>query len=80
MLWRDAKLALHILNVHMNKDNETAMIPEIEPELFTKYIEYCKKNCHPVLSQSAAELLSAQYVNFRREARKRNVSIYIPAL
>ncbi|WAI01145.1 minichromosome maintenance protein MCM [Methanogenium organophilum] len=39
--------------------------PEIEPEVFRKYIAYAKRNCFPILSDDARETLISYYLNLR---------------
>lgn len=76
---RDEALALHIINVHKNRDQALAMAGEfaIDPEKLKKYIAFCRSKCRPRLSASAAELLKNRYVSFRttmRDQRKQNHS------
>ena len=44
--------------------------PEIEPELFRKYIAFAKRNCFPIMSEEAQEEIKKFYVGLRsvREA------------
>lgn len=42
--------------------------PEIEPEIFRKYIAYAKRNCFPILSDDARETLISYYLNLRNIA------------
>jgi replicative DNA helicase Mcm len=42
--------------------------PEIEPEIFRKYIAYAKRNCFPILSDDARETLISYYLNLRNLA------------
>ena len=42
--------------------------PEIEPEIFRKYIAYAKRNCFPILSDDARETLITYYLNLRNLA------------
>jgi len=39
--------------------------PDIDPELFRKYIAYAKRNCFPILSDEAREHLIDYYLNLR---------------
>lgn len=39
--------------------------PEIDPELFRKYIAYSKRNCFPILSDDAREHIMGYYLNLR---------------
>ncbi len=39
--------------------------PEIDPELFRKYIAYAKRNCFPILSDDAREHIMGYYLNLR---------------
>ena len=42
--------------------------PEIEPEVFRKYIAFAKRNCFPILSDEARETLITYYLNLRKLA------------
>ncbi|GAB7015830.1 minichromosome maintenance protein MCM [Methanogenium cariaci] len=42
--------------------------PEIEPDVFRKYIAYAKRNCFPILSDEAREHLIGYYLNLRSMA------------
>jgi DNA replication licensing factor MCM5 len=57
-------LALHIINVHKNRDLAVRQMNEvaIEPEKLKKYIAFVRARCKPRLSAEAAELLKNRYI------------------
>ncbi len=72
----DVRIAEYILNNHMQGYDETfteedeaqkqAKREEFIPmELFKKYIQYCKNNCHPKLTREAASEIQNFYVKMR---------------
>ena len=80
---RDRKLAEHILNIHQlgetlekmrsiseeTKQRISNVTPEIDPELFRKYIAYAK-NFFPVLSEEAKRRIEDYYVSLRSKAKE----------
>lgn len=66
---RDATLARHVMNVHMNANignvNNKAADGEISLENLRRYIQYVRGKCGPRLSEDAAEKLKSQYVLMR---------------
>lgn len=70
---KDQMIARHVLEVHRAAgaagdvdDSEERR----EEEFLKRYIEYCKTNCSPRLTEAAARLLSSEYVELRTEAKK----------
>jgi len=66
---RDATLARHVMNVHMNANvggaNNQPIDGEISLENLKRYIKYVRSKCGPRLSENAAEKLKSQYVLMR---------------
>jgi DNA replication licensing factor MCM5 len=66
---KDATLAKHVMNVHMNANLAAGSNPaadgEISLEFLKKYISYCRNKCGPRLSEQASEKLKSQYVLMR---------------
>jgi len=66
---RDATLARHVMNVHMNANignvNNKTTDGEISLENLRRYISYVRGKCGPRLSEEAAEKLKSQYVLMR---------------
>lgn len=76
---RDMSMAHHIINIHLNtngnnnnnnssNNNENGII---NGELLKKYINYCKYNCAPRLSNEGTEELKKYYVHIREDVRVR---------
>lgn len=65
---RDATLARHVMNVHMNANiagNNKPVDGEISLENLRRFIQYVRSKCGPRLSETAAEKLKSQYVLMR---------------
>lgn len=43
--------------------------PPQEEEFLKRYIEYCRQNCSPRLTDAAAQTLASEYVELRAEVR-----------
>lgn len=69
---RDISIATHVMNIHTGRsaqtddDLENAGL-EISIEKMKRYITYCRLKCAPRLSAPAAEKLSSQFVNIRKQ-------------
>lgn len=46
----------------------SSLTPEIEPEILRKYIAYARKNCFPVLTDEAKEVLKRSFEDLQSEA------------
>jgi replicative DNA helicase Mcm len=58
----DEKVISHLIQArHLNGSLE----PPIPPELFRKYVAYARKNCHPKLTQEAADEIKKFFLNLR---------------
>lgn len=68
---RDKDIALHVLKVHReaNRQNNDTGEEREKVEFLKRYIHYCRTQCHPRISESAMDTLSAAYVRMRTEAR-----------
>ncbi|WWD01094.1 hypothetical protein V866_008032 [Kwoniella sp. B9012] len=64
---RDRTIAKHVMNIHMNRQNENEAVGEIDIEKMKRYVSYCKSRCAPRLSNEAAEMLSSHFVGLRKE-------------
>ncbi|MFH1721888.1 MAG: minichromosome maintenance protein MCM [Candidatus Altiarchaeota archaeon] len=62
---QDRAIADHIMKIHTAGDIMEKITPEIDQELFTKYIAYARKNFRPQMSDDAAEKLKDYYVQLR---------------
>ena len=58
---QDSAIATHVLNIHQKKDKK----PEIERELFKKYVAYAKQKVEPQLKDDAVEEIKNFYVKLR---------------
>ncbi|KAH7645851.1 DNA replication licensing factor mcm5-A [Dermatophagoides farinae] len=69
---RDATIASHVLDVHMNaqKTIDDSVKGELSLLLLKKYIAYSRSHCGPRLSAAAAEKLKRQYVIMRNGSRE----------
>ncbi|CAO3617003.1 unnamed protein product [Cunninghamella echinulata] len=68
---RDLSIARHVLNVHMNRQNQdTNNVGDIDLEKMKAYINYCKAKCAPRLTPEAAQKLSSHFVAIRKEVKE----------
>ncbi|KAI7905473.1 MCM2/3/5 family-domain-containing protein [Cokeromyces recurvatus] len=67
---RDMSIARHVLNVHMNRQTQDAVMGEIDLEKMKAYINYCKAKCAPRLTEEAAVKLSSHFVSIRKEMKE----------
>lgn len=58
---QDSAIATHVLNIHQKKEKK----PEIERELFRKYIAYAKQKCSPKLTEEAVNEIKEFYIRLR---------------
>ncbi|RWS31678.1 DNA replication licensing factor mcm5-A-like protein [Leptotrombidium deliense] len=68
---RDATLARHVMDVHMNAERtvEDSTEGELTLNFLKKYIAYCRSTCGPRLSANAGEKLKNNYVAMRNGNR-----------
>ncbi len=64
---RDRTMAKHVMNIHMNRANDTTATGEFDIEQMKRYISFCKSRCAPRLSPEAAEKLSSHFVALRKQ-------------
>jgi len=69
---KDTKIAQHILM--LQKDIESAQ-PEIDPDLFRKYIAYARQHCYPKLSSKAQEEIVKFYISLRGAAAREEAEV-----
>jgi len=68
---RDKLIAKHVMNIHMNRPNETGDVEgEINLDKMKRYIAYCKSKCAPRLSPEAQETLSSHFVALRKQVQQ----------
>lgn len=67
---RDSEIADHMLKVHKTEKEIKEIEPEINVDLFRKYVAYARKNIHPVLTDDAAEKIKNFYVALRSGSRE----------
>lgn len=70
---KDQMIARHVLEVHRSAGAEgdhDEVEERREEEFLKRYIEYCRTNCSPRLSESASRLLASEYVDLRTEAKR----------
>ena len=71
---QDDAIATHVLNMHQMKEVK----PEIDSDLFKKYVAYAKQRIQPRLTEDAVEEIKNFYVKMRKasiEGESRSISI-----
>ncbi|KAK9149833.1 hypothetical protein Scep_008590 [Stephania cephalantha] len=68
---QDKLIASHIIKVHASADaTSTDHKPSKEDNWLKRYIQYCRTECHPRMSDSAASMLQNNYVKIRQDMRR----------
>ncbi|BGP26260.1 minichromosome maintenance protein 5 [Rhodotorula toruloides] len=67
---RDATIAKHVMNLHMNRATEQGVVGEIDIETMKRYVSYCKARRAPRLSSDAAQKLSSHFVALRKQVQQ----------
>ncbi|TYI25506.1 hypothetical protein ES332_A05G054900v1 [Gossypium tomentosum] len=68
---QDKIIASHIIKVHSSAQAASGDIRASKEENWLKrYIQYCRSECHPHLSEAACAKLQSDYVDIRREMRQ----------
>jgi replicative DNA helicase Mcm len=62
----DERLAEFILNMHQKSTNEE---PEIDTDTLRKFLIYARRNCQPIITDSAKEEIQSYYVQMRNNSR-----------
>ncbi|MFH1306837.1 MAG: minichromosome maintenance protein MCM [Candidatus Micrarchaeota archaeon] len=62
---KDSEMAEKILTAHRKPKEEEEKLKGIDREFLRKYIAYMRKNCQPVLSEEASEIIKEYYVDLR---------------
>ncbi|PON81283.1 DNA replication licensing factor Mcm [Trema orientale] len=71
MYSQDKIIASHIIKVHASADATLGDSRVAKEENWLKrYIQYCRTECHPRLSDSASSLLQNNYVKIRQDMRR----------
>ncbi|MFC2154382.1 AAA family ATPase, partial [Candidatus Altiarchaeota archaeon] len=61
----DRSIADHIMKIHINQEPGEELKPEVDPELFRKYIAYSRKNITPKMTEDVSEKIKDYYVQLR---------------
>ncbi|XAR50739.1 DNA helicase [Bertholletia excelsa] len=73
MYSQDKSLASHIIKVHASAGATRGEIRDSKEDNWLKrYIQYCRNECHPRLSESAAAMLQQSYVQIRQDMRRQS--------
>ncbi|GAA5847907.1 hypothetical protein JCM9279_003486 [Rhodotorula babjevae] len=67
---RDATIAKHVMNIHMNRATDSNAVGEIDLEKMKRYVSYCKARRAPRLSTDAAQKLSSHFVALRKQVQQ----------
>ncbi|GAB2289125.1 minichromosome maintenance protein 5 [Dionaea muscipula] len=68
---QDKEIASHVVRIHASANATSGdSKPSKEENWLKRYLHYCRTECHPRLSESAAKKLQAEYVNIRQNMRQ----------
>ncbi|MBD3387494.1 MAG: AAA domain-containing protein [Candidatus Altiarchaeales archaeon] len=65
----DRSIADHMLKMHRSEELEEIK-PDIDPELFRKYIAYARRNIHPELTLDTSDKIKEYYVQLRARGKE----------
>jgi len=74
----DKRLAEHLISMYSESGMKAKVQPEIEPELFRRYISFAKRWVFPEVSDEAAEALVKSYTDLRNQGSSREVITATP--
>ncbi|VVB53487.1 Minichromosome maintenance protein MCM [uncultured archaeon] len=66
---RDQRVAEHILKMHRSEKELAEIAPEIEADIFRKYIAYARRTCFPVLTKEASDKIRDYYTELRGRSK-----------
>ncbi|CAN4113156.1 unnamed protein product [Withania somnifera] len=72
MYEKDREIAKHITKVHASAEASRDDTKTKEYNWLKRYIQYCRANCHPRLSDAAASRLQESYVKIRQDMRRQS--------
>ncbi|KAK9947397.1 hypothetical protein M0R45_003023 [Rubus argutus] len=73
MYSQDKIIASHVIKVHASAGaavGDTRVSKEKEENWLKRYLQYCRTECHPRLSESASKSLQNHYVKIRQDMRQ----------
>ncbi|MFB6284760.1 MAG: minichromosome maintenance protein MCM [Halobacteria archaeon] len=86
---QDSKLARHILKTNFAgelaesggdaEDELEEIEPDIEPDIFRKYVAYSRRNCNPRMTDRARERLEEFYVDLRTKGSSEGDAVPVTA-
>jgi replicative DNA helicase Mcm len=65
----DRAIASHMLKMHMSEEELEEIAPELDTELFRRYIAYARTNVKPQLTEDAGDKIKEYYVALRARGR-----------
>merc|ERR1719189_1736744 len=74
----DRRLAEHLISMYSESGMKAKVQPDIEPELFRRYISFAKRWVFPEVSDEAAEALVKSYTDLRNQGSSREVITATP--
>merc|ERR1719336_2834702 len=74
----DRRLAEHLISMYSETGMRAKVHPEVEPELFRRYVSFAKRWVFPEVSDEAAEALIKSYTELRNQGSSREVITATP--
>eukprot|EP00435_Cladocopium_sp_Y103_P025120 s3798_g6.t1 len=66
----DHRLAMHLLSMYSEGGQKIRVEPEVDAETFRRYVTFARQWIFPVISDEAAEVLSASYMDLRNQGSR----------
>jgi len=74
----DRRLAEHLISMYSESGVKAKVQPQVEPELFRRYVSFAKRWVFPEVSDEAAEALVKSYTDLRNQGSSREVITATP--
>merc|ERR1712113_3623 len=74
----DRQLAEHLVSMYSESGMRAKVQPEVEPELFRRYVSFARRWVFPEVSDEAAEALIKSYTDLRNQGSSREVITATP--
>lgn len=66
----DHRLAMHLLSMYSEGGQKIKVEPEVDAETFRRYVTFARQWIFPVISDEAAQVLSASYMDLRNQGSR----------
>jgi len=76
----DHRLAMHLLSMYSESGKRTRPEPQVNAELFRRYVAFARQWVYPVLTDEAADALAQGYMSLRNQGTNRETITATPRI